>query len=51
MFTLVEVECMAACANAPMCQVDDKDYVTDLTPEKMLAVIDELASKETRSHD
>lgn len=51
MFTLKEVECMAACANAPMCQVDDKEYVVDLTPEKMLAVIDELVAKEKRSHD
>lgn len=36
--TLKEVECMAACANAPMCQIDDKEYHVDLTPEK----IDEL---------
>lgn len=51
LFTLIEVECMAACANAPMCQVDDKAYVIDLTPEKMLAVIDELSTKEAHSHD
>lgn len=36
--TLKEVECMAACANAPMCQIDDKHYHVDLTPEK----VDEL---------
>jgi len=41
-FTLREAECMAACANAPMCQVDDKAYHVDLTPEKMLAIINEL---------
>lgn len=41
-FTLKEVECMAACANAPMCQVDDKAYLVDLTPEKMHAVLDDL---------
>lgn len=41
-FTLREVECMAACANAPMCQIDDKKYHLDLTPEKMLAIIDAL---------
>ena len=29
---------MAACANAPMCQIDDKAYHVDLTPEK----VDEL---------
>lgn len=36
--TLKEVECMAACAYAPMCQIDDKKYHVDLTPEK----VDEL---------
>jgi len=41
-FTLRETECLAACAGAPMCQVDDKEYHEDLTPEKMLAIIDEL---------
>lgn len=51
LFTLKEVECMAACANAPMCQVDDKEYVGDLTPEKMLAVIEGLVAKEKNAHD
>lgn len=40
-FTLVEVECMAACGGAPMCQVNDKEYIENLTPEKM----DELLNK------
>jgi NADH-quinone oxidoreductase subunit E len=47
-FTLREVECMAACVGAPMCQVDDKAYHENLTPEKMDQIIDEL-SLETRA--
>jgi len=41
-FFLKEVECMAACVGAPMCQIDDKAYHENLTPEKMLALIDQL---------
>lgn len=41
-FTLVEVECMAACGGAPMCQVNDKHYHENLTPEKIDKIIDEL---------
>ncbi len=41
-FTLREVECMAACGGAPMCQVNDQVYHERLTPEKMLAIIDDL---------
>jgi len=33
-FTLTEVECMGACVNAPMIQIND-DYFEDLTPEMM----------------
>ncbi|MFA5592170.1 MAG: NADH-quinone oxidoreductase subunit NuoE [Micavibrio sp.] len=41
MFTLMEVECLGACANAPMVQIND-DYYEDLTPESMTAIIDSL---------
>lgn len=41
-FTLREVECMAACCGAPMCQIDDKQYHENLTPEKMGKLIDSL---------
>ncbi|MCH9770603.1 MAG: NADH-quinone oxidoreductase subunit NuoE [Gammaproteobacteria bacterium] len=41
-FTLREVECLAACAGAPMCQIDNKAYHEHLTPEKMLELIDEI---------
>lgn len=37
-FTLKEVECLAACANAPMFQIG-KHYYEDLTPEKIDAIL------------
>ncbi len=46
LFSLREVECMAACASAPMCQINDKHYHENLTPEKLLMLVDELAAKE-----
>lgn len=42
-FTLVEVECLGACVNAPMVQVND-DYFEDLTPDLMEQLIDDLAA-------
>jgi NADH-quinone oxidoreductase subunit E len=52
LFTLQEMECMAACGGAPMCQVDDEKYYENLTEEKMLALLDELANNknETGNH-
>ncbi len=44
-FTLVEVECLGACANAPMVQIND-DVYEDLTPEKMEEVLELLARGE-----
>ena len=43
LFTLTEVECLGACANAPMVQINDDNY-EDLTLESMGAVIDALAA-------
>ena len=46
LFTVVEVECLGACANAPMVQINDL-YYEDLTPERMAGIIDDLkAGKE-----
>lgn len=45
MFLLRETECMAACGGAPICQINDQHYHENLTPEKMLALIDELAQE------
>lgn len=41
LFTLTEVECLGACCNAPMVQIND-DYVEDLTYESMARVLQEL---------
>ncbi len=41
LFTLVEVECLGACANAPMVQIGD-DYYEDLSPERLSALLDAL---------
>ena len=47
-FTLVEVECLGACVNAPMVQVND-DFYEDLTPKTMEKLIDDLgAGKPTK---
>lgn len=40
-FTLVEVECLGACVNAPMIQVND-DFYEDLTPESMKQLLRDL---------
>ena len=45
LFTLTEVECLGACANAPMVQINDDNY-EDLTQESMGAILDALARGE-----
>ena len=45
LFTLTEVECLGACANAPMVQINDDNY-EDLTFETTLAVLDALGKGE-----
>lgn len=39
LFTWQEVECLGACANAPMAQINDY-YFEDLTPDSLKAVIE-----------
>lgn len=46
LFTLTEVECLGACANAPMVQINDDNF-EDLTFESMTVVLDALAKGET----
>jgi NADH-quinone oxidoreductase subunit E len=46
LFTLTEVECLGACANAPMVQINDDNY-EDLTEDSMAAILDALARGET----
>jgi NADH-quinone oxidoreductase subunit E len=43
LFTLTEVECLGACANAPMVQINDDNY-EDLTEQSMGAILDALAA-------
>ncbi|PWG03388.1 complex I 24 kDa subunit family protein [Sphingosinicella humi] len=45
LFTLSEVECLGACANAPMVQINDDNY-EDLTFESMTAILEALARGE-----
>src|SRR6056297_1084913 len=42
-FSWEEVECLGACANAPMAQIG-KDYYEDLTAERFAEIIDEMAA-------
>ncbi|KAI1466012.1 thioredoxin-like [2Fe-2S] ferredoxin-domain-containing protein [Daldinia caldariorum] len=47
LFTFIEVECLGACVNAPMIQIND-DYYEDLTPEttkKLLTALKESVTK------
>jgi NADH-quinone oxidoreductase subunit E len=45
-FTLLEVECLGACVNAPMMQIND-DYYEDLDSEGTVAILDELRAGKT----
>jgi len=42
-FSWVEVECLGACCNAPMVQIN-KDYYEDLTVESFSKLLDDLAA-------
>lgn len=42
-FTWEEVECMGACANAPMAMINDY-YFEDLTPDNLAQIIDDFAA-------
>jgi NADH-quinone oxidoreductase subunit E len=45
MFSLMEVECLGACVNAPAVQIND-DFYEDLDPAKFEALLDRLAKGE-----
>jgi NADH-quinone oxidoreductase subunit E len=42
----IEVECLGACVNAPMMQIND-DYYEDLSKEKTLKILDRILKGET----
>lgn len=46
LFTLTEVECLGACVNAPMVQIND-DYYEDLTYDTTKAILEALKRGET----
>lgn len=45
-FTFVEVECLGACANAPVVQIND-DYYEDLDEKSLEHILDKLARGES----
>lgn len=48
-FSLVEVECLGACVNAPVVQIND-DLYEDLTAERMVEIIAKLGHGEQVPH-
>ena len=42
LFTMTEVECLGACVNAPMLQINNKDFYEDLDAERTTQLIDAL---------
>ncbi len=46
LFTFIEVECLGACVNAPMVQIND-DYYEDLTPETTKSLLTALKESVT----
>jgi NADH dehydrogenase (ubiquinone) flavoprotein 2 len=46
LFTMLEVECLGACTNAPMIQINDEFY-EDLTPADVDYIISALRNGET----
>jgi len=45
----MEVECLGACINAPMMQINE-NYYEDLDKEKALKILDEVISGKTPKH-
>jgi NADH-quinone oxidoreductase subunit E len=46
-FSWIEVECLGACVNAPMLQINEDNY-EDLTPEILAGILDDLAAGSPR---
>lgn len=46
LFTFIEVECLGACVNAPIVQIND-DYYEDLTPESIKSLLTALKESAT----
>lgn len=50
LFTITEVECLGACVNAPMVQIND-DYYENLTEESVIEIIEKLRSGDSNEQD
>ena len=50
MFTVVEVECLGACVNAPVIQIND-DYYEDMTDQKLISVLEGLRCNKDATSD
>lgn len=46
LFTLTGAECLAACGGAPALQIDDREYIENVTPEKIDLVLDSIQEQE-----
>ena len=46
LFTMTEVECLGACSNAPMLQINNKEVYEDLTPENVITLLQKLKNGE-----
>src|SRR5438132_8284983 len=46
LFSWIEVECLGACCNAPMAQINE-DYYEDITPRNFANLLDDLAAGRT----
>lgn len=44
LFTIQEVECLGACVNAPMMQINGEWVYEDLTPENTVQLLEDLKS-------
>ena len=44
LWTLQEVECLGACANAPMLQINNKEVYEDLNEENLVQLLEDLKS-------
>jgi NADH-quinone oxidoreductase E subunit len=49
LFSLIEVECLGGCSNAPVVQIND-DFYEDLDPKKLEWILDELAAGRVPPH-
>ena len=46
LFTLTEVECLGACVNAPVLQIND-DYYEDVSPDRAVEILEALKNGKT----